>query len=145
MSWTGVLGRSGTGLSASVPPGWSALQGLAGWAWTAAIIGFTGFIATRSRHPRARTATASAAAPEPRLWRAARYCNEAVLPFYLLHEPVIVTAAWFIVRWNGPVFAKYTALVAISFAATLALYELTVRRFRPARLLLGMKPRRFTR
>jgi hypothetical protein len=28
----------------------------------------------------------------------------------------------------------------VSFAATLALYELAVRRFRPARLLLGMKP-----
>ena len=54
-------------------------------------------------------------------------------------------AAWFIVRWNAPVLAQYAALVAVSFAVTLALYDLAVRRFRPARLLLGMKPRRFAR
>jgi len=39
----------------------------------------------------------------------------------------------------------YAALVVVSFAATLALYDVAVRRFRPARLLLGMKPRRFAR
>ena len=83
--------------------------------------------------------------PEPLWRRVARYGNEAVLPFYLLHEPVIVAAAWFIVRWNAPVLPAYAALVAVSFAATVALYELAVRRFRPARLLLGMKPRRFAR
>ena len=35
--------------------------------------------------------------------------------------------------------------LAVSFAATVALYDLAVRRFRPARPLLGMKPRRFAR
>ena len=145
VSWAGALSRSGTGLSARVPPGWSALQGLAGWAWIVAIIGFAGSIATRRRHRQDRTDTPPAAAPEPRWRRAARYGNEAVLPFYLLHEPVIVAAAWFIVRWNAPVLAQYAALVAISFAATLALYDLAVRRFRPARLLLGMKPHRSAR
>ncbi len=145
VSWADALSRSGTGLSARVPPGWSALQGLAGWAWIVAIIGFAGSIATRRRHQQHRTDTPPAAAPEPHWRRAARYGNEAVLPFYLLHEPVIVAAAWFIVRWNAPVLAQYAALVAISFAATLALYDLAVRRFRPARLLLGMKPRPFAR
>ena len=145
MSWAGVLSRSGTGLGASVPPGWSALQGLAGWAWIVAIIGFAGSIAARQRHRQDRTATAAAAAPEPRWRRAARYGNEAVLPFYLVHEPVIVAAAWFIVRWNAPVLPRYAALAAGSFAATLAVYELAVRRFRPARFLVGMKPRRSAR
>jgi len=62
-----------------------------------------------------------------------------VLPFYLLHEPVIVAAAWFIVRWHAPILGKYAALVLLSFAVTLALYEVLVRRFRVPRLLLGMK------
>ena len=145
VSWAGALSRSSTGLGASVPPGWSALQGLAGWAWIAAIIGFAGSIAARQRRRQGRMDTATAAAPEPRWRRAARYGNEAVLPFYLLHEPVIVAAAWLIVRWNAPVLAQYATLVAVSFAATLALYDLAVRRFRPARSLLGMKPRRFAR
>jgi hypothetical protein len=63
------------------------------------------------------------AALRPRWLRAARYAKEAVLPFYLLHEPVIVAAAWLIVRWPAPVPAKYAVLVIVSFAATLGLYE----------------------
>ncbi len=70
----------------------------------------------------------------------ARYANEAVLPFYVLHEPVIVAAAWVIVRWNAPIAGKYVALVLASFVGTLALFEGLVRRFRLARLLFGMKP-----
>jgi len=140
VSGAGALSQPGSGLGASVPPGWSALQGLAGWAWIAAIAGSAGSITARPRH-RQNTANRPPAAPEPLWQRAARYGNEAVLPFYLLHEPVIVAAAWFIVRWNAPALAAYAALVGVSFAATLALYELAVRRFRPARLLLGMKPR----
>jgi len=76
-----------------------------------------------------------------RLRRAARYGNEAVLPFYVLHEPVIVAAAWLIVRWHAPSLAQYTALVVLSFAATLGLYEALVRRFRLTRVLFGLKPR----
>ena len=38
-----------------------------------------------------------------------------VLPFYLLREPVIVAAAWLIVRWHAPLPGKYAALVIVSF------------------------------
>ena len=62
-----------------------------------------------------------------------------MLPFYLLHEPVIVAFAWFIVRWHAPIGVKYPALVVVSFTATLALYEPAVRRYRITRLLFGMK------
>jgi len=79
---------------------------------------------------------------EPRWRRAARYANQAVLPFYLLHEPVIVAFAWVIVRWHAPIGVKYPALVVVSFIATLVIYELAVRRYRPSRFLFGMKTRR---
>jgi hypothetical protein len=46
------------------------------------------------------------AAHEPRWRRVARYGNGAVLPFYVLHEPVIVAAAYRIVRWHAPALAK---------------------------------------
>jgi peptidoglycan/LPS O-acetylase OafA/YrhL len=141
---TGLVGwaatfttREGSVASGAVP-GWSALQGLAGWAWIVAILGFAASIAGHRHSPgRARPAAA------PRGWRgpAARYSHEAVLPFYLLHEPVIVATAWLVVRWHAPTLAKYPALVAVSFAATLALYELAIRRFRITRFLFGMKPR----
>ena len=111
-------------------PGWAALQGLAGWAWLAAIVGFGATFTARRR---------KRGTGEPRWRGAARYANQAVLPFYLLHEPVIVAFAWVIVRWHGPILAKYPALVAMSFTATLVIYEIAVRRFRPTRLLFGMR------
>ena len=62
-----------------------------------------------------------------------------MLPFYLLHEPVIVVFAWIIVRWHAPIGVEYPALVAASFTTTLVIYELAVRRYRITRLLFGMK------
>jgi len=139
VAWAAALGGSGVGLG-TVPAGWSAMQGLAAWAWVAAIVGFAQSLTARHHH-KPGTGNNGASATSARLPRAARYANEAVLPFYLLHEPVIVAAAWLIVRWHAPLPAKYAALVIVSFAATLALYETLVRRFRVTRLLAGMKPR----
>jgi hypothetical protein len=136
----GLLGwasAAGTGVMADVAPGWAALQGLAGWAWLVAIVGFGAAFTARRRPgtggPRPVTAR------KPAWRRAARHANQAVLPFYLLHEPVIVASAWLIVRWHAPTVVKYPALLAVSFTATLAIYELAIRRYRPARLLFGMK------
>ena len=141
LAWAAALNTRGISITAGAAPGWSALQGLAGWAWIVAILGFAAAITARRRRPPATAASRPApAGSEPRWRRAAQYGNEAVLPFYLLHEPVIVAAAWVVVRWHAPALAKYPALVAVSFAATLAIYELAVRRYRPARFLFGMKP-----
>jgi len=144
----GLLGwaaAAGPGVVSGAVPGWSALQGLAGWAWLAAIAGFAAAFTARRRHastgePRPGTAC------EPRWQRAAGYANQAVLPFYVLHEPVIVAFAWIIVRWHAPIGVEYLALVAASFTATLVIYELAVRRYRITRFLFGMKtpPRPWT-
>jgi peptidoglycan/LPS O-acetylase OafA/YrhL len=141
LAWAAVLNSRGISAMTSAVPGWSALQGLAGWSWIVAILGFAAAITARLRRPQGPASSLPPAQHEPRWRRAARYGNEAVLPFYLLHEPVIVAAAYLIVRWHAPALAKYPALVAVSFAATLAIYELAVRRYRPTRLLFGMKPR----
>jgi len=144
---TGALGVSVVGLGglgatpgAGVVAGLGALQGLAGWMWVVAIMGFGGAWATRHR-PGVGTARSVAAPGGSRLRRAARYGNEAVLPFYVLHEPVIVAIAWLIVRWHAPSPAQYVALVVLSFAVTLGLYEALVRRFRLTRVLFGLKLR----
>jgi hypothetical protein len=135
LGWAAV---AGPGVLSGAEPVWSALQGLAGWAWLAAIVGFAATFTARRR----QTGTATprpALAREPRWQRAAGYANQAVLPFYLLHEPVIVAFAWIIVRWHAPVLVRYPVLVAASFTATLIIYELAVRRYRITRLLFGMK------
>jgi peptidoglycan/LPS O-acetylase OafA/YrhL len=136
VAWAALPTVSGAG----IPAGWGGLQGLAGWAWLAAILGFARSLSARTPGPPA-AAVSQPASPVPKRHPGARYANQAVLPFYLLHEPVIVAVAWFVVRWQAPVTAKYLTLVTVSFVTTLALYEVLVRRFRPARLLLGMKPR----
>ena len=139
----GLLGwaaAAGPGVVTGAGPGWPALQGLAGWAWLAAIAGFAAAVTARRRHtgtPMPRPAPAR----QPRWRRAAGYANQAVLPFYLLHEPVIVAFDWVIVRWHAPVLVKYPALVAVSFTATLVIYEFAIRRYRITRLLFGMKPK----
>ena len=138
-AWAAGLTGLGATLGASVSPGWGALQGLAGWMWVVAIMGFGGAWAARHR-PVAGAASSAAAPAGGRLRRAARYGNEAVLPFYVLHEPVIVAAAWLIVRWHAPGPVQYLALVVVSFAATLGLYEALVRRFGLTRVLFGLKP-----
>ena len=141
LAWASALGAAGTSVMTGATPGWAALQGLAGWAWLVAIVGFGAAFTARRRRP-GTGPPRSATAREPRWRRGARYANQAVLPFYLLHEPVIVAAAYLIVRWHAPTAAKYPALVAVSFTATLAIYELVIRRYRPTRLLFGVKPAR---
>ncbi len=71
-----------------------------------------------------------------------RYANEGAYPFYLLHQTVIIAVAYVVVRWNLGLWPKYGLVLAGSFALTLGLYELVVRRFNPIRFLFGLKPRR---
>jgi hypothetical protein len=138
--WAGSLGASGTDVMTGTTPGWGALQGLAGWAWIVAILGFAGSLASRRRSP-SPIAVASPSERRETPWpRLGRYANEAVLPFYVLHEPVIAAAALLIVRWSAPTFGKYVVLVILSLSGTLILYEVLVRRFMITRVLFGMKP-----
>jgi glucans biosynthesis protein C len=133
----GVRVLAGAGeVAARAAPQLSALQALAGWAWVVTIVGFAGAVAgqVRSRPPAQIT-------PERGRWRrAVWYANQAVLPFYLLHQPVIVAVAWLAVRWHAPVAVKFAVVVTVSFALTVALYEAVVRRFRLGRFLFGMRP-----
>ena len=68
-----------------------------------------------------------------------KYANEAVLPFYILHQTVIVIIGFFIANWTLAIFPKYLFLATISFVVIMALYELLVKRFTVLRFLFGMK------
>ncbi len=70
-----------------------------------------------------------------------KYANEAVLPFYILHQPVLVSVGFFVVRWSIPVLGKYFVILGISFIVIMAIYEFLVRRFNFMRFLFGMKPK----
>ena len=68
-----------------------------------------------------------------------KYANEAVLPFYILHQTVIVVIGYFIKDWTVAVFPKYLFLATTSFILIMALYEFAVKRINFMRYLFGMK------
>ena len=71
-----------------------------------------------------------------------KYANEAVLPFYILHQTVIITIGFYVVQWNSGVGLKYLVISSTSFIAIMAIYELLVRRFNVFRFLFGMRLKR---
>jgi glucan biosynthesis protein C len=70
-----------------------------------------------------------------------RYANEAVLPFYILHQTVILSVGYFIVQWAIPDLLKWLIVLPVSFVLIMALYEFLVRRLNVLRMLSGMKPK----
>ena len=69
-----------------------------------------------------------------------RYANEAVLPFYILHQTVLLCVGYIVVQWAIPDFLKWLIILLTSFGIIMALYEFLVRRFNVLRVLFGMKP-----
>jgi len=69
------------------------------------------------------------------------YLAEASYPVYLLHQTVIVVAAYYVVGLPATEPFQWLTLLVVSVAATFVLYEL-VRRFQTTRFLFGMRPQR---
>lgn len=113
--WAGAIDDPGGKLTNSSQTGWSPLQALTGWLRVVAIPGYASAIV------RGRSRQSSGGAPSHSRWsRVGRCANEAALPFYVQHLPVIVEVGWFVLRRNAFIMVKYFAVAAISFAGTLA-------------------------
>jgi glucan biosynthesis protein C len=69
------------------------------------------------------------------------YGQETILPFYLLHQPVIIVIAFFVVQWDAGITLKLLVVVLGSLLVTLGLVELVIKRIRVLRVLFGMKRR----
>jgi peptidoglycan/LPS O-acetylase OafA/YrhL len=70
-----------------------------------------------------------------------KYANEAVLPFYILHQTVILSLGYFVVQWAIPDLLKFFLILAGSFLVSMGLYESLVRQNNLLRFLFGMKPK----
>jgi peptidoglycan/LPS O-acetylase OafA/YrhL len=97
------------------------MRGLMSWSWLLAILGFG------SRYLVSTNGLL-------------KYANEAVLPFYILHQTVIVLIGFYVTRWDTSVIVKYLAISSTSFVIIVGLYELLVKRDKALRFLFGMKP-----
>jgi surface polysaccharide O-acyltransferase-like enzyme len=72
--------------------------------------------------------------------RLTAYLADSILPFYVLHHPVVVIVASAVVGLPLGVWPKFLLVAAVSLAITLCVYELGVRRWPPTRFLFGLKP-----
>lgn len=68
-----------------------------------------------------------------------KYSNEAVLPFYILHQTIIVIVGFYIASWDVGVIMKYFILSTVSFVLIIALYDLLIKRIKVLRFLFGIK------
>ena len=72
--------------------------------------------------------------------RLRKAANEAIYPFYLLHQPVILLLGFFLIKVEMPDFMRFVILTLSGFGITLGFYWFLVRPFNIARVIFGMKP-----
>ncbi len=70
-----------------------------------------------------------------------KYTNQAVYPYYILHQTVIVVAGYFIVQWSLPIVVKLTLLICICFSIVALLYHWLIKPFILTQILFGLKPK----
>jgi glucans biosynthesis protein C len=123
---------------------WRLLKGIAGWAWTATVFGLANYLARLAsrgmRAPGAEDGRPGVTRPA-RVNRVARYANQAVLPFYVVHQTPIVIIGFYVMRWDQNLLVRYLIISLSSLATTLLIYDLLIRRANFTRVLFGM-PRR---
>ncbi|HEX6288060.1 MAG TPA: acyltransferase family protein [Herpetosiphonaceae bacterium] len=102
---------------------WSIASSLSCWAGSLAILGF-GMQRLNVRTP------------------VLEYGNEAVLPFYVLHQSILLVVAFYVLTWTIPDLAKWAIILVSTFTLIMVLYELLIRRINLLRVLFGMKPLR---
>jgi glucan biosynthesis protein C len=101
----------------------TALRPIIAWGWVLALVGY-------GKHYFNRT------------HKVLNYLNQAVYPFYILHQTVIVLVVYYIVQLpNESILSKYIYTVGITFFVTVLTYHLLVRPYAFTRFLFGMKPK----
>jgi peptidoglycan/LPS O-acetylase OafA/YrhL len=71
-----------------------------------------------------------------------RSANQGVLPFYILHQTVLLCIGYFVMTWAINDAAKWVIVFISSFIVIIALYMLFIRKFEVLRFLFGMKTTR---
>ena len=90
------------------------------WSWILAIFGF-------------------AAAYLNKPGKVLNYCNEAVYPFYILHQTVMIIIAYFLMNLSWGLLAKGSILSLGTFLISWIIYEFGIRRWKVVRPFFGLK------
>jgi peptidoglycan/LPS O-acetylase OafA/YrhL len=70
------------------------------------------------------------------------YVGQAVLPFYILHQTVLLIVGYYVVPWQVSDVLKWAVITTLAFLIILLVYEFGIRRTNVLRFLFGMKPLR---
>lgn len=68
-----------------------------------------------------------------------RYANQAVYPFYILHQTITVMVGYYLVDWDAGIPIKFLVLATATFAGSWALYEFPIKRLNSIRPFFGLK------
>ena len=71
------------------------------------------------------------------LWLA----NEAVLPFYIMHQTFIILLGYFVLDWAIPDLLQYLLIAGGTFLLMAVLHFGLIRRYNVLRVLFGLTPR----
>ncbi len=69
------------------------------------------------------------------------YANEAVYPFYILHQTITIAIGYYLANLDWGFLPKFFIMVAGTFGGAWLVYEFGIRRWRWIRPLFGLKPR----
>jgi hypothetical protein len=99
---------------------WSVVNAAYAITWVLALVGWARVLFTR-----------------PAAWL--RAANQAVYPFYILHQTVTVAAAYVLLPWPASAWVKLPVVIAATFLGSWASYEV-IRRVNWLRPLFGLRP-----
>lgn len=68
-----------------------------------------------------------------------KYSNEAVMPFYILHQNLLLLLGFFVVKWTIPDLSKYMIIATSTILSIMLLYEYLIRRHKSLRIIFGMR------
>jgi len=103
-------------------PAWSVVSGVYAWAAICALCGFARALLNR---------------PSALL----SHLNEAVLPIYVLHQPILLVTAFWLFPLSLPVPVEVLLLAAATGPGSFGIYEAFIRPFAVTRFLFGLKPK----
>jgi fucose 4-O-acetylase-like acetyltransferase len=68
--------------------------------------------------------------------------NEAVLPFYILHQTVLLLIGFVVVQWNWSILGKFGFIAASALFSIAVIYLLAIKPFHAIRWLFGMNKKK---
>lgn len=99
---------------------WDLIEILIKWSWIATLIGFAKHYLNFTN-------------------QVLQYCNSLVYPFFILHQTIIIIIGYYIIDWGMNGVFEFIAIIIGTFAISIALIELIIKKTNILRILFGMK------